>query len=60
MSIVRSPWSVAGRPAQRLYSAVLWSGTDGGIAPGDTLTVDADMKKGEMIFRQGAAKAARR
>jgi hypothetical protein len=32
---------------------------DGEMAPGDTLTVDADMKKGEMIFRPAAAKAAR-
>ncbi|MGD0222681.1 MAG: hypothetical protein ABSF71_10110 [Terriglobia bacterium] len=32
---------------------------NGEVHPGDTLTVDADTKKGEMTFKQGAAKAAR-
>jgi ATP-dependent Clp protease ATP-binding subunit ClpB len=33
---------------------------DGEITPGETLIVDADTKKGEMTFAQGAAKAARK
>jgi ATP-dependent Clp protease ATP-binding subunit ClpB len=33
---------------------------DGEIAPGDTLTVDADMKKGVMTFERAKAKAARK
>jgi len=32
---------------------------DGEVAPGNSLAIDEDMKKGEMTFRQGAAKAAR-
>ena len=31
---------------------------DGEIAPGDSLTVDADMKKGTMTFERAKAKAA--
>jgi ATP-dependent Clp protease ATP-binding subunit ClpB len=33
---------------------------DGEIVPGDSITVDADLKKGEMVFAKEAAKAARR
>jgi ATP-dependent Clp protease ATP-binding subunit ClpB len=33
---------------------------DGEVVPGDSLTVDADMKKGAMTFAQATAKAARR
>jgi len=33
---------------------------DGEIAAGDSLTVDADMKKGEMPFERAKAKAARK
>jgi len=32
---------------------------DGEIAPGESLTVDADPKRGEMIFTPATAKAAR-
>jgi type III secretory pathway component EscV len=32
---------------------------DGDVVPGDALTVDADMKKGEMSFARAAAKAAK-
>ncbi|MGA2632546.1 MAG: AAA family ATPase, partial [Terriglobia bacterium] len=32
---------------------------DGDVLPGDTLTVDADMKRGEMRFERTTAKAAR-
>jgi len=32
---------------------------DGDILPGDTLTVEADMKKGAMTFERADAKAAR-
>jgi hypothetical protein len=30
---------------------------DGDVLPGDTLTVDADMKRGEMRFERATAKA---
>jgi len=33
---------------------------DGELAPGDTLRVDTDAKKGEITFRQGVAKAPRK
>ena len=33
---------------------------DGEIAAGDSLTVDADMKKGTMTFERAKAKAARK
>ncbi|HEV2177109.1 MAG TPA: ATP-dependent chaperone ClpB [Terriglobia bacterium] len=33
---------------------------DGDVLPGDAVTVDADLKKGEMKFERKAAKAARR
>jgi ATP-dependent Clp protease ATP-binding subunit ClpB len=33
---------------------------DGEVAPGDSLTVDADLKKGEMTFARATAKAARK
>ena len=33
---------------------------DGEILPGDTVLVDADLKKGEMTFQRATAKAARR
>jgi ATP-dependent Clp protease ATP-binding subunit ClpB len=32
---------------------------DGEIVPGDTIAIDADLKKGEMLFEKEAAKAAR-
>ena len=32
---------------------------DGEVLPGETVEVDADLKKGTMTFKQGAAKAAR-
>jgi type III secretory pathway component EscV len=32
---------------------------DGDVLPGDMLTVDADMKKGQMTFDRATAKAAR-
>jgi hypothetical protein len=32
---------------------------DGEIVPGESLTVDADPKRGEMIFTPAVAKAAR-
>ena len=32
---------------------------DGEIVPGDSLTVDADPQRGEMIFAREVAKAAR-
>ncbi len=31
---------------------------DGDVLPGDTLTVDADLKKGEMKFGRAVAKTA--
>jgi ATP-dependent Clp protease ATP-binding subunit ClpB len=33
---------------------------DGEVAPGDSLTVDADVKRGEMTFARATAKAARK
>ncbi len=33
---------------------------DGEVVPGDSLTVDADMKKGAMTFARATAKAAKR
>jgi ATP-dependent Clp protease ATP-binding subunit ClpB len=33
---------------------------DGEVAPGDSLTVDADPKRGEMTFARATAKAARK
>jgi hypothetical protein len=33
---------------------------DGEVAPGETLTVDADTKKGEMTFAPDKVKAARK
>jgi ATP-dependent Clp protease ATP-binding subunit ClpB len=33
---------------------------DGEVMPGDALTVDADLKKGEMVFEKEAVKTARR
>ncbi|MGH9433551.1 MAG: AAA family ATPase, partial [Terriglobia bacterium] len=33
---------------------------DGEIVPGDKVRIDADLKKGEMVFERGAVKAARR
>jgi len=32
---------------------------DGDVLPGDTLTVDADLKKARMTFERESAKAAR-
>jgi ATP-dependent Clp protease ATP-binding subunit ClpB len=32
---------------------------DGEVTPGDSLTIDADMKKGVMTFAKATAKAAR-
>jgi ATP-dependent Clp protease ATP-binding subunit ClpB len=31
---------------------------EGEVVPGDSLTIDADPKKGEMIFKRGKARAA--
>jgi len=31
---------------------------DGDVLPGDSLTMDADMKRGEMTFARATAKAA--
>jgi ATP-dependent Clp protease ATP-binding subunit ClpB len=33
---------------------------DGEIMPGDSLAVDADLKKGEMVFEKEAVKTAKR
>ena len=32
---------------------------DGEVTAGDALSIDGDLKKGEMIFKPGAVKAAR-
>ena len=33
---------------------------DGEVLPGDSLTIDADLKKGEMTFEREAVAAARK
>ncbi|MGH9403508.1 MAG: hypothetical protein ACRD2P_15540, partial [Terriglobia bacterium] len=33
---------------------------EGDVLPGDSLTVDANLKKGEMVFEKETVKAARR
>jgi flagellar biosynthesis component FlhA len=33
---------------------------DGEVLPGDSLTIDADLKKGQITFARPATKAARR
>ena len=59
------PSQFGGRPLKRAIQRLIQDPLamkllDGEIAAGDSLTVDADMKKGTMTFERAKAKAARR